>query len=87
MSDFFKFSRSRGIFAKLGLKDFDQIHVAVIGAEDNFGAKFKKPGPGPRDVALWMAVQHPDKKALEIWAREIASSGTGMAPGILLKFL
>jgi hypothetical protein len=28
-----------------------------------------------------MAVQHSDTKALEIWAREIASSGTGMTPG------
>jgi hypothetical protein len=31
--------------------------LAVVGNEDNFGDKFKKSGPGPRDVALWMAVQ------------------------------
>jgi hypothetical protein len=28
-----------------------------------------------------MSVRHADKKAVDIWAREIASSGTGMAPG------
>jgi hypothetical protein len=31
---------------------------------------------------LWMAVQHAEKKALEIFAKEIASAGTGMAPGL-----
>ncbi len=36
----------------------------------------------PRESTLWMSVQHEDKKALDIWAREIASSGTGMAPGM-----
>jgi len=34
-----------------------------------------------------MAVQHSDKKALEIWAREIASSGTGMTPGSFSVFV
>jgi hypothetical protein len=29
-----------------------------------------------------MSVAHGDKRALDIWAREIASSGTGMAPGL-----
>ena len=29
-----------------------------------------------------MSVQHQDKKALQLWSREIASAGTGMAPGL-----
>ena len=29
-----------------------------------------------------MSVQHKDKNALNLWAREIASAGTGMAPGL-----
>ena len=41
-----------------------------------------QPGPGPREAALWMSVQHKDKNALNLWAREIASAGTGMAPGL-----
>ena len=36
----------------------------------------------PREVAMWMSVKHKEKKALDIWAREIASAGTGMAPGL-----
>ena len=31
---------------------------------------------------MWMSVKHKEKKALDIWAREIASAGTGMAPGL-----
>ena len=26
---------------------------------------------------MWMSVKHKEKKALDIWAREIASAGTG----------
>jgi len=74
-------SRSRGIFKKLGLKDFERTHVTVIGHEENYSSHFRHVDEGPRDVALWMSVHHSDKKALEIWAREIASSGTGMTPG------
>ena len=29
-----------------------------------------------------MSVEAKDKKAIDIWAREIASSGTGMTPGL-----
>ena len=31
-----------------------------------------------REVVLWMSVHHSDKKALAIFAREIAPAGTGM---------
>lgn len=72
--------RARTLFKYSGMKDFDRTFVCSIGAEDSFGAHASK--SHPRESALWMAVQHQDKKALEMWAREIASSGTGMAPGL-----
>ncbi len=31
---------------------------------------------------MWMSLCHQDKKALDVWSREIASAGTGMAPGL-----
>ena len=31
-------SRSRNVFQKLKLPDFDKTHVQVLGAEDSFGA-------------------------------------------------
>lgn len=35
-----------------------------------------------RDAVLWMSIHHSEKKACEIFAKEIASAGTGMAPGL-----
>ncbi len=35
-----------------------------------------------REAAVWMSVQHRDKRAVDMWSREIASAGTGMAPGL-----
>ena len=31
-----------------------------------------------RDIAMWLAVCHPRKEALNIFGREIAPAGTGM---------
>lgn len=31
-----------------------------------------------REAVIWIAVEHGDKKALEIFGREIAPAGTGM---------
>ena len=31
----------------------------------------------PREAVLWMSVKHQNKKAVEIWAKEIAAAGTG----------
>lgn len=31
-----------------------------------------------REAVIWMAVHHKQKKALELFAREIAPAGTGM---------
>uniref|UniRef100_A0A667ZM70 Si:ch73-132f6.5 n=1 Tax=Myripristis murdjan TaxID=586833 RepID=A0A667ZM70_9TELE len=65
--------RTRRIFKQLGLEDFNSVNVQVLGAEDTYGAN------GSREVVIWMAVQHKHKKALEIFSREIAPAGTGMA--------
>ncbi|KAL8585681.1 hypothetical protein ACOMHN_053179 [Nucella lapillus] len=35
-----------------------------------------------REIMMWLAVTHNQKKALEFFAREIAPAGTGMAPGL-----
>ena len=33
---------------------------------------------GSREAVIWMAVHHKQKKALELFAREVAPAGTGM---------
>ncbi|CAL1591042.1 unnamed protein product [Knipowitschia caucasica] len=72
--------RTKRIFKQLGLEDFSAVNIQVLGAEDTYGlnAKYKE----SREVVLWMAVQHKQKKALEFFAREVAPAGTGMAPGL-----
>ncbi|XP_074087673.1 uncharacterized protein LOC141519187 [Macrotis lagotis] len=75
--------RTRLMFEELGLEDYSAIHIQILGAEETYGphAKVNLHG-GPREVVLWFAVQHKQKKALEIFSREIAPAGTGMAPGL-----
>ncbi|XP_077598159.1 uncharacterized protein LOC144213524 isoform X3 [Stigmatopora nigra] len=72
--------RTRRIFKRLALEDFTHVHVQVLGAEDTYGAHAAN--KGSREAVLWLAVCHKDKKALEVFAREIAPAGTGMAPGL-----
>ncbi|KAL7630844.1 UNVERIFIED_CONTAM: hypothetical protein RMT77_018869 [Armadillidium vulgare] len=74
--------RCRKIFQVMGLKDFTRTHVQVLGSEDTYGSNASTPKEGPREAVLWMSVQHSQKKALEILAMEVASAGTGMAPGL-----
>ena len=38
--------------------------------------------PAGREAVLWLAVSHPDKRALQVFGREVAPAGTGMAPGL-----
>ena len=52
----------------MGMDDFDDTYVTAIGDEESFGKNAKAK---PREVAMWMSVKHKEKKALDIWAREI----------------
>jgi hypothetical protein len=44
--------RTRGIFAKLGIPDFEQVHVQVIGAEESYGQHAIPLDKCPREVSL-----------------------------------
>ncbi|XP_018518835.2 uncharacterized protein LOC108874780 [Lates calcarifer] len=68
------------MFKQLGLEDFSSVNVQVLGAEDTYGANAHS--KGCREAVIWMAVHHKQKKALELFSREIAPAGTGMAPGL-----
>ncbi|XP_068163916.1 uncharacterized protein lratb.1 [Antennarius striatus] len=72
--------RTRSMFKQLGLDDFSSVNIQVLGAEDTYGANAQT--KGSREAVLWMAVHHKQKKALELFSREIAPAGTGMAPGL-----
>ncbi|CAJ1048283.1 uncharacterized protein lratb.1 [Xyrichtys novacula] len=72
--------RTKRIFKQLGMEDFSAVNIQVLGAEDTYGENARS--KGSREAVLWMAVHHKQKKALELFAREVAPAGTGMAPGL-----
>lgn len=76
--------RTRRMFEELKLDDYTRTHIQVLGSEQTYG---KQAFPGvmtatPREAVLWLAVHHHQRKALELFAMEIASAGTSMAPGL-----
>ncbi|XP_008323225.1 uncharacterized protein LOC103389552 [Cynoglossus semilaevis] len=72
--------RMKHIFKQLQLEDFNSVHVQVLGAEDTYGPHARS--KGCREAVLWLSVHHTQKKALEMFSREVAPAGTGMAPGL-----
>jgi hypothetical protein len=72
-------ARSWMIFAERGLPNFTATHVEVLGAETSYGAK--SAARASREVLLRLVVEHQNRDALEIFAREIGSIGLSFAPG------
>lgn len=71
--------RTRAIFTRLGLGDYSATDLSVLGAEAAYG-----PHARPHDLreaVMRLAVSHPNRQALEIFAREIAPAGTSWSPG------
>ncbi|MBI2383175.1 MAG: DUF1446 domain-containing protein [Gammaproteobacteria bacterium] len=64
---------------KLG--DFTGVDIHCIGAEETYGPHAREAARATREVVVKIAVQHPNPKALKLFAREIAQAATGMAPG------
>ena len=64
---------------KLG--DFTGIDIHCLGAEESYGPHARPAAAATREVLVKIVAQHPNPKALKIFAREIAQAATGMAPG------
>lgn len=71
--------RTRELFARQGLADYSATHVEVLGSAFSFGPHV--PQAPVFEAVMWLAVAHADKRALELFAREIAPAGTSWAPG------
>lgn len=73
-------ARVRELFAAAGLPDFSRTGFEVLGSEaGNYGPHART--AGVRETVLHLAVMHPQKAALELFAREIAAAGTSWSPG------
>ncbi len=64
---------------KLG--DFTGVDIHCIGAEETYGPHARPAAAATREVVVKIVAQHPNPKALKLFAREIAQAATGMAPG------
>jgi hypothetical protein len=72
--------RTRELFAQHGYADFTRTLIEVLGSEQgNFGPEAR--AADVREAVLRVAVMHPQKAALELFAREIAPAGTSWSPG------
>jgi len=73
-------SRVSFIFQAMGLENFTATDIEVLGSETTYGEHSR--ALANREVVVKIAVHHQDKKALGIFAREIAQAATAMAPGL-----
>jgi len=71
--------RTRRIFRSQGLADYSGADLSVLGTASVYGPH--APATDLREAVMRLAVSHTDKKALEIFVREIAPAGTSWSPG------
>ncbi|MED5390111.1 MAG: acyclic terpene utilization AtuA family protein [Pseudomonadota bacterium] len=69
-----------GLFAQLGMAPMRETSVEILGSESTYGANARR--SDTREVVVKIGALHDDKKALGLFAREIAQAATGMAPGL-----
>jgi hypothetical protein len=68
------------IFKAMGLDAFTATDIEILGSETTYGEHSQS--LNNREVVVKIAVHHQDKKALGMFAREIAQAATAMAPGL-----
>jgi hypothetical protein len=72
-------ARTRRLFAENGSGDYTDARIETLGAEACFGPHAQT--RHTREAVMWLAVTHPEKAALELFALEIAAAGTSWSPG------
>jgi len=72
--------KTRRILEREGLGDFVDTSIEVLGAEATYGPHARV--GRIREVILKVGVRHMEKRAVDIFSREIAPSATGMGQGI-----
>lgn len=72
-------ARTRAILKQLGMPDYTRTAIELFGAETLYGPHAHT--GQSREVMVRIVADHPMREALEIFAREIAPSGTSWSPG------
>lgn len=73
-------ARAERLMRAAGHEGFTETSLEVLGGEWNYGAHSR--AAAAREVVLKVAVRHPRREALEVFAREIYPAATAMAQGI-----
>ncbi|TKJ65869.1 terpene utilization protein AtuA [Pseudomonas sp. CFBP13506] len=68
------------LFSQRGWAPYTDVNIELLGSEATYGAHARR--HDCREVVMKLAVRHPSKQALVLFAREIAQAATGMAPGL-----
>jgi hypothetical protein len=71
--------RTRWLLRSAGFADYTSTHIEVLGAETSYGPHSRT--RAAREVMLRVVADHADRRALDIFAREIAPAGTSWSPG------
>jgi hypothetical protein len=73
------FTRTRNMLRRMNLPDWTETLTEVLGAESTYGDHaIAYPN---REVVCRMVVRHPEKRACEMFGREVRSLATNMATG------
>jgi hypothetical protein len=72
-------ARAETIFREKNLPNFTATHTEALGAEASYGQNSQT--RASREVLLRLAVTHPSREALDLFARELGSVGLFGAPG------
>ncbi|MBX9651756.1 MAG: DUF1446 domain-containing protein [Xanthobacteraceae bacterium] len=73
-------ARSSRMMAEAKLAPYAETSLEIIGAESSYGAQSR--AQGAREVVLKIGVRHPQRAALDIFAREIYPAATAMSQGL-----
>ncbi|WP_025858620.1 acyclic terpene utilization AtuA family protein [Pseudomonas sp. CHM02] len=73
-------NKTSELFSQRGWAPYTDVNIELLGSEATYGAHAMR--QDGREVVVKLAVRHPSKQALVLFAREIAQAATGMAPGL-----
>jgi Acyclic terpene utilisation family protein AtuA len=73
--------KARRMLAELGLGDFSETTLQIVGAESLYGANAQPASMHVREVVLRLAVRHPKSEGAELFSKEYVGSGLSMATG------
>lgn len=73
-------TRARRVFRSHNMADFTETSIEVIGAESQYGASSRV--ESPREVAIKVAVKHPDMAGVATYLKEATGLGLATPPGL-----